>query len=318
MISIIIPIYNAEKFLNKCLDSVCKQSYKDIEVILIDDGSKDNSSSIARKFANVDKRIKFISQSNQGVSSARNKGLDLVEGDYVLFVDADDWIELDTVEILVNHMESYNVDIVCFQNDYVMNNFSDGEIWDKNKIVEEFLIHKDLRGSLGNKLFKKEFIGNSRLDETIKYGEDALFLWEIILKISSMLIISDILYHITFHEDSSTGSGNYKVIRKDCVKVWKKIADDAESISPKIGSMARAQLGNMAFFSLYEMGYYNYKNEEHQKTYLMVLKNTLSDFCKANFISLSKKLLALIFLINIHIGMVMVLLKSKTKKRWTK
>ena len=110
-ISIIVPIFNIEKYLSRCLDSILEQTYKNLEVILVDDGSVDNSGMIADKYARKDQRIKVIHQVNQGVSAARNTGIDLATGDYIGFVDGDDYIEPDMYEILMRIIEEQQVDI---------------------------------------------------------------------------------------------------------------------------------------------------------------------------------------------------------------
>lgn len=97
-------------------------------------------------------------------------------------------------------------------------------------------------------------IESERLDESIKYGEDALFFWKNLLEVSSIAVSPDVLYYVTLHDDSAFGGGSYKPIRRNCIRVWKLIPQDAVQVSVKLGCMARAQLGNMAFFSLYEMG----------------------------------------------------------------
>jgi glycosyltransferase involved in cell wall biosynthesis len=112
LISIIIPIYNAEKFLNKCLESVINQSYKNIEIILINDGSNDGGELICNKYAFADKRIKLFSQKNSGPAAARNTGLNYASGDLVFFLDADDYIEENTMEILLENYEKYTPDLV--------------------------------------------------------------------------------------------------------------------------------------------------------------------------------------------------------------
>ena len=113
-ISIIVPVYNAEKYLVECLNSLVEQTYKNIEIILIDDGSIDNSAKICDEYAKKDERIKVVHQKNSGVSVARNNGLDMHTGDYVMFVDSDDWIELNTCEILINNIISNDKDILIY------------------------------------------------------------------------------------------------------------------------------------------------------------------------------------------------------------
>ena len=111
-ISIIIPVYNVEKYLNKCLNSVIEQTYKNIEVILIDDGSTDNSGKICDEYAKNDIRIKIIHQQNGGVSTARNNGLEHATGKYITFVDSDDYIEKEMIETMAKKIMKKNADIV--------------------------------------------------------------------------------------------------------------------------------------------------------------------------------------------------------------
>lgn len=164
--------------------------------------------------------------------------------------------------------------------------------------MQKFLVHKQINGSLVNKLFKKELIESKRLDETIKYGEDALFFWKNLLDIRSIAVSPDVLYHVTLHDDSASGGGSYKPIRRDCIRVWKLISQDAAQASVELGCMARAQLGNMAFFSLYEMAYYRYIDGKDEKLFLNALRSTIKDMCEANFISIVEKLMAYVFLVS--------------------
>ena len=117
-VSIIIPIYNAEKYLEKCLDSVVGQTYANLEIIMIDDGSTDSSYSICQCYAEHDDRIKLIHQKNAGISAVRNKGLELSTGDYIFFIDSDDWIDADTISVLVDIAIKEDADMVA--SHYVM------------------------------------------------------------------------------------------------------------------------------------------------------------------------------------------------------
>ena len=112
LISVIIPVYNAEKFLNKCLDSVIGQTYKNLEIILVDDGSQDDSGKICDEYAQKDNRIKVIHKENGGDSSARNTGLKMATGKYITTIDSDDWIELNAYEDMLKVLLEKNVDIV--------------------------------------------------------------------------------------------------------------------------------------------------------------------------------------------------------------
>lgn len=114
IVSIIIPVYNAKKYLANTLDSVIKQTYKNLEIILVNDGSTDNSKDICESYAKIDKRIKVINKENGGVSSARNYGLALAKGEYISFIDSDDFLVTDMIETLVNDIQNTNAEIaVC-------------------------------------------------------------------------------------------------------------------------------------------------------------------------------------------------------------
>ena len=112
LVSIIVPVYNAEKYLKKSIKSITSQTYKNIEIICIDDGSNDKSLEILHKFAGEDQRIRIIYKKNEGVSLARNTGLESAKGDFVLFVDSDDWIEKNLCETLLFYMEKKELDVV--------------------------------------------------------------------------------------------------------------------------------------------------------------------------------------------------------------
>ena len=167
-ISIIIPIYNTEEYLRECLNSVINQTLKEIEIILIDDGSTDNSGKICEEYASKDKRIKVIHQKNQGAAISRNKGIDLAQGKYLYFLDSDDYIESDTLEKMLNKIEQEDADI-CICRNYEI----DGNIKIlSNSLVIELLPQKscfnmnDIPKSIFNfchptvwhKLYKKNFI----------------------------------------------------------------------------------------------------------------------------------------------------------------
>ena len=165
-ISVIIPIYNVEKYLNECLNSVIKQSYKNLEILLIDDHGKDNSINIAKNFETQDNRIKILSYGeNKGVSFARNYGLKNASGDYILFIDSDDFIEGQYIKELISNIK--NNDIIQ-DNNWI-------EYYSNNKIIE--FSNKNLTPNIWNKLYKKDFLlqNNIFFPNNIKMGEDLCF-----------------------------------------------------------------------------------------------------------------------------------------------
>ena len=181
-ISVIIPAYNIEKYIARCLESVCRQTYSNLEIIVVDDGSSDNTGRIADDFAKKDKRITVIHKENAGVSAARNTGLDFAQGDYIGFVDGDDLIEPDMYELLMHNALKYQADIshcgyqMVFTNrvDYYHNT---GEIFvqDNSQGVYDLVKADKVEPGLWNKLYRKDLIGKSRLDENIRINEDLLF-----------------------------------------------------------------------------------------------------------------------------------------------
>lgn len=170
-VSVIIPIYNVEKFLGKCLTSVCRQTYKNIEVILVDDGSQDNSLNIARDFSQYDSRIKVVRQSNAGVSAARNTGIEKSTGEYLCFIDADDIVSDDYVEYLLSLVVKYEAEVavttgVC----YTIESFSKEISANRGSFREELLSSEEATRRMlcyhypigcYAKMFKRSFLGNS-------------------------------------------------------------------------------------------------------------------------------------------------------------
>ena len=125
LVTIIIPVYNVEKYLPKCLDSIINQTYNHLEIIIVDDGSKDSSGLICDEYALKDQRIKVLHKKNGGLSSARNAGLDIAKGDYIMFVDSDDYVESHYCEVPLKHALEKNVRIVSFGYNKI---FIDGNI----------------------------------------------------------------------------------------------------------------------------------------------------------------------------------------------
>lgn len=313
-VSIIIPIYNTEDYLEKCLKSVLNQTYKNLEIILINDGSSDNSAEIAKKYEKIDRRVLYFEQKNSGVSSARNYGLDLATGDYILFIDSDDWVESTIVEKLLNRMHSQNVDISCCQYDRDSVDVKENlKILDRCDVLKEFLIHKKINGSLVNKLFRTSVISDTRLDISISYGEDALFLWKILLKVKYICVSNEVLYHVTLHSDSATGGGSYKTIRKDCIAVWSEICRDAKLLSKDYEKLAHAQLANMAFFSLYDMAYYNYHENQQEELFLNVLKKNYRYLKHSNFIPKTESILAYLMMKDMNMARTIIRIRLKLK-----
>ena len=178
LISLIIPVYKVEKYLEKCIQSVINQTYENLQIILVDDGSPDNCGKICDEYAKKDHRIEVIHKSNGGLSDARNKGLEIAKGEYIGFVDSDDYIEADMYEVLYNLLKQYNADVsIC--NFYTV---SQGKISIKNadngineynriEILKEILLDKNIQSYAWNKLYKKELFDEIKYPIGKKYEE---------------------------------------------------------------------------------------------------------------------------------------------------
>ena len=223
LISIIVPIYNVDKYLEECIESLRNQTYKNLEIILINDGSTDNSEQICRQEAKQDNRIVFINKKNGGSASAKNIGLKIAKGDYIAFVDSDDFIELDMIEYMVNTIKKYNSDIVqCKLRDYYTNTiyFKQEEINEKSMDVKEFLylILKQWENSLFcNKLFKREVIENVFFKEG-RCIDDEFFTYKCAINSKSIVTSNKIVYNYRMRKSGVMKSeSSQKQILKDRV-----------------------------------------------------------------------------------------------------
>lgn len=207
MISIIIPVYNSEKTLSRCLDSVLAQDYEDIEIITVNDGSTDNSQIILKYYQNVDSRVKILVQPNSGVSYARNKALDVAKGEFVMFVDSDDTIQPNTCSKALSGMKD-DVDMVIFGLNIYRNNKLLRTPHLKTTTYElrdSIDIYWELRKiNLGpcNKLYKKYLI-KKFFDTTLSLGEDTLFVIEYMKSVRVVKSLSDCLYNVFLDNNNS-------------------------------------------------------------------------------------------------------------------
>ena len=162
-ISVIIPVYGVEKYIRQCLESVIKQTYKNLEIIVVNDGTKDNSMKIVEEYL-VDERIKVINKENGGISSARNRGIEEATGEYVSFVDSDDWLEIDLYERIVQILEGNKVDIIVFNyNRYSENKKKYRRNILKLKKIPKEILFRNLNGECWNKLYKIGFLKENNL-----------------------------------------------------------------------------------------------------------------------------------------------------------
>lgn len=225
-VSIIIPVYNAEKALRRCIESVLNQEYTDFELFLMDDGSRDDSPAICDEYARQDARVKVVHKPNSGVSATRNQALSMASGDYVEFLDADDWITSDATKLLVRAMEDHNADMVIADFYRVV-----GErVSQKGSIDQEQSMSREqyadammlspadfYYGVIWNKLFRRSILEEYqiRMDENLSWCEDFIFNMEYVLHTRSIYVLKAPIYYYVKTEGSlvAQSAGIGKAIR---------------------------------------------------------------------------------------------------------
>lgn len=295
IISIVIPIYNVEKYLKRCLDSIESQTYNNIEIILVNDGSKDNSLNICKEYQKKDKRIKIIDKVNEGVSVARNAGLEASSGQFIGFVDPDDWIEPNMYESMYRTINDYNCNIAfCnYSKDKKISNLSKTFKFKKNVLGKldiidnlmsnmigiEDIIPKyyNVMGCVWRCLYKKEFIDKYkiRFKPGITIMEDLVFTIEALIYCDKVCIDHNVLYHYMQNKSSSLHAYNQKmwldqIMVHEILENMLKEADLDEYMRNRLDSryiaMAACSIGNEV-----------YKSNEKMKKKMELVKYIIND-----------------------------------------
>ncbi len=209
LISVIVPIYNVDKYLDKCVESIVNQTYKNLEIILVDDGSPDKSPKMCDDWAKKDNRIKVIHKKNGGVCTARNEGLDKAKGEWISFVDADDYIEPTYAEDMLNKaVETSSKYVCCGYNKIYQNNVesinADGteKTLDRKEYLISLLNVQTSYGFVHMKLIQKDVLRGIRFNESLVVGEDALFNIELTKNLDKAVIYNKPLYNYRINLDS--------------------------------------------------------------------------------------------------------------------
>lgn len=209
LITVIIPVYNAEKYIAECLESLINQTYKNLEIIAIDDGSKDNSGAICDQYKEKDSRIKVIHKENEGVSLARNAGLEIAKGEYIAFVDGDDYLEKEYLEKLLKALQEKQVDLVLCGFNRVYDSHTEkvtkGQslVMNKEEFLTDILNVQGGAGIVHSKLWKKETIQDIKFNREIKIGEDSYFCIQATKNVNNVYVLDDALYNYRFNNGSA-------------------------------------------------------------------------------------------------------------------
>jgi glycosyltransferase involved in cell wall biosynthesis len=309
LISVIIPILNTSNYLEKCIDSVINQSYKNLQIILINDGSSDRSEEICLQYLKKDSRISYYYQKNQGQSSARNKGIFLAKGSLIGFVDSDDWIDKDMFLKLLNNLLYFNADISScnfyryFKNNNYKLNFETNRctniFFNKDQAIKELLKNEKLTYSPVNKLYKKSLFNDLKFLENRIY-EDLTISYQLIHKTNRIIYTSAPLYHYRFNP-SSTLRKEFSVKKLDEYKAKKDMHSFYSTFYPKYKMTVYFEL----FFTSYRL-YCQIKKHTHfdlvnYKYLLDFDKKVILKFVLYKKTSFLRKLVLILFLINAKI-----------------
>lgn len=281
LISIIVPVYNVQEYLPKCLDSIINQTYKNLEIILVNDGSTDNSGRICDEYAEKDSRIVVIHKVNGGVSSARNSGLMIAKGNYIGFVDPDDWIADDMYEILYKNIKKFNAYVsVCklkyvnTRNESITNSVNINNTLFLDQIQSlKYLLDFKTGYSCGpcNKLYKKEVI--NKFNGNLSIAEDLLQNFEIYFNLQNVTVFEKIeKYFYYFRDNSASHSSTFSNARIEEIDVWKYILQEVANseIFKDCNLIIISSLKRIIWYRLFEL---TIKNKKENINMFKKMKN---------------------------------------------
>ena len=217
-VSVIIPVYNTEKYLEECIKSIIKQTYSNIEILLIDNGSTDSSPKICDFYADKYDNIKSFHIKNNGVSNARNYGIKKSIGHYISFIDSDDYIDINMIEEMIKDIEINKTDMsVCnyklkYQNSTVESKFPQKQVISSDLAIKELYKTNSIQGFSVNKIYKREIIIKNKLsfNENVKMCEDMLFVFQYLMHCKNISIIDHVNYYYRMRMSSASNLNNEK------------------------------------------------------------------------------------------------------------
>ena len=301
LISVIVPIYKVENYLEKCVQSIIEQTYQNLEIILVDDGSPDNCPKLCDDLAKKDDRIKVIHKQNGGLSSARNAGIDVAQGEYIGFVDSDDYIEPQMYELLYNAIEKNNCKLSVCNINYVFENGktivkvknSVDEFFDFNQAIVEMNTFRLFDMGAWSKLYHRDLFEDMRFPVG-KFSEDFFIMYKIFEKANGIAYVSTPCYNYLQRQNSITKN---KKINEDFIEAAKSQMEylDAKYEDLKVLSHTAYASAQLTVYDFY------IKNgvkcpKEKIKGYKSIIKENKEYIAKADFLSKSKRLQFKLFL----------------------
>lgn len=268
-LSVIVPVYNVEDYLPACIDSILGQTLEDLELILIDDGSPDGCGAICDAYARRDTRVRVIHQSNQGVSAARNAGLRMAEGEYIGFVDPDDWVSADAFELLCRAAADSESDLAicgftfCAEDgtEESVQAVPSGVFSREELILSIYGMPNQFHGSMCNKIFSRRVLEGLRFDETVAIGEDWLLLYECYCRCAKAAAVPDCCYFVRNRAGSATRKTTAELYVKK-LQAYLRLYEAAKAHSRRVQRQAAAKILDTCIMNKLEIG----KHPENRKS----------------------------------------------------
>lgn len=260
LVSVLIPCHNSGRYIARCIKSVICQTYRQLQIVIVDDGSTDDSLDVIKSFAESDSRIKLVSQNFMGVADARNTALRCVRGAAVMFIDADDWIEPETIQILLNHLVEHKLDFCACSmvretdrgDSLLLATEKDFEVCNRQQAKYNYLTQRALQGSVCNKLIRRECINGLHFQAGWNYAEDAMFVWNMLNRVNRCAQLSKILYHYSLTPNSLT-EALYNDSHLTYITMWSSICQDISNTHPQWLNLAKGKMGNAITSTLYDI-----------------------------------------------------------------
>lgn len=332
-ISVIVPVYNVEKVLERCLNSLVEQSYSNLEIILIDDGSTDGSLNICDSYAENYSNIKVYSQKNKGQSAARNLGLKMSTGEYIGFVDSDDWVHKNMYEVMYQHIKEYDADIADVNGMFVRDKQdvleaseqteNNVEVIEKNDLLRDYMFN-GLNKSVGQfavwrKLFKRELFNNVSFLEGYIY-EDKLINFELLKNATKLVRINKVYYYYYQDVDSTIRKGFTKK-DLDLLVITNKLVNSAyQEGDANLAKLAKVKEVRSYFSLLAKIAYFGSElspSEQNkiEKELVSSLRRNIKDLVKGP-IPITRKVLAIMFIINFDVSKFIFKMLTKMKIKY--
>ena len=322
LISVIVPVYNVEKYLRKAVQSIQNQTYKHLEIMLINDGSTDSSGNICDELANSDSRIVVIHKKNGGVSTARNEAQKLAKGNYVIYVDSDDYIHEEMIQSLYEQLIAENADVSSCS---VMNVYQNSQtpqcsdenlyfVYNQEEFLREYLIGQRVQGTLGNKLIRKEI--TDQLEFPVgKIYEDAYYHLQLV-QVAKKYVVHTKPYYYYYHRNQSLTTNPYHERDLVYLDVYQKFYDLVQQQYPRIINEAFFRL-SYAYFYIFDKMLLesDFKKINQFKLVRDYLKKNAIQIAKNTIFQKGRRIAALALKINVHLYRKLMLANMEKNKK---